>query len=311
MKIQNGNQDRDQNKNRQMRGSVYLKNPCKPKVYCRNKIAGGIVFLAALCFLIFSGEMTLQAQESNMQLTDQAGLLTEEEVAQVDQQIEELENTTGWDIMAVTTDDAGGMDATAYAETWFDDYTTSDDGVICAIDMDNREIVIRAFGEGRFYIIDDRTEDILDAGYEEISNERYGETLKAMLDGVETAYENEDPQENHLYDEDTGEITSYREEHRGISGTEFLVALAAALVAGGATGGIIIGKYRLKFGGYKYPIEKNGSVKLKKEEDHFVNQFVTHRHIPREDSDSGGGGSRSTVHTGAGGRSSSGGSRKF
>lgn len=56
--------------------------------------------------------------------------------------------------------------------------------------------------------------------------------------------------------------------------------------------------------------EKNGSVRLEKKEDHFVNQFVTHRHIQRESSGSGSGG-KSTVHKGAGGRSSSGGSRKF
>lgn len=266
-----------------------------------------------MCSLPVLGVQAQEGDETagqNMQLTDQADLFTEEEASEIEEQIAELEEETGWDIMAVTTDDAEGKSATDYMETWFDDYTRKDDGIICGIDMDNREIVIRAFGECRFYITDDRTEQVLDAGYEGVSEEEYGEAMRAMLREVETAYREENPEDNRLYDEDTGEITSYKEEHRGISKMELLIAFIAALAAGGITVGGIIGKYRLKFGGYQYSIEKNGSVKLRKKEDHFVNQFVTHRHIERDDSDDGDGGI-STVHTGAGGRSSSGGSRNF
>ncbi len=255
--------------------------------------------------------VSLPVWAANIQLTDQAGLLTKEEAAELNQQIEELEKNTGWDIMAVTTEDATGMDATTYAEHWFDQHTENENGIICMIDMDNREITIRAFGECRFYITDNQTEDILDAGYKEISEERYKETLQAMLKGVQTAYIEEKPQKNYLDDEDTGEIINYKQEHRGINRLELIFAVVAALLAGGASAGGIIGKYHLKFGGYQYPIEKNGNVKLKKREDRLINQFVTHRHIPKEDSNGGGSGNRSTVHTGAGGHSSSGGSRKF
>ncbi|MCI9136750.1 MAG: TPM domain-containing protein [Lachnospiraceae bacterium] len=246
----------------------------------------------------------------NMQLTDQAGLFTEKEASEIERQIAALEEKTGWDIMAVTTDDAGGKSATDYMETWFDDYTRKDDGIICGIDMDNREIVIRAFGECRFYITDNRTDKILDAGYEGASDEKYGEGMKGMLREVETAYREENPENNHLYDEDTGEVTDYRKDRWKITKMELLIAVIAAFAAGGITAIAVIGKYRLQFGGYKYSIEKNGSVSLRKEEDHFINQFVTHRHIERDDSDDGDGGI-STIHTGAGGRSSSGGSRKF
>ncbi len=259
-----------------------------------------------------SGETNIQltdSGETNIQLTDSANLLTKEEAAEINQQLTDLEKAAGWDIMAYTTEDAGGMDATAYAETFFDEYTARDDGVICGIDMDNREIVIRAFGEARYYITDERTEQILDAGYDGVSEEQYGEALKSMLGEVKRAFQGEDPRKNKLYDEDTGKTTSYRQEHRGISRLEFLIAGIAALAAGGITAGGIIGTYRFKSGSYQYPIEKNGTVRLERKEDRFVNQFVTHRHIPKESSGSSGG--KSTVHTGAGGRSSSGGSRKF
>lgn len=267
------------------------------------------IFILVISLLISA--MSLPVWAANIQLTDQAELFTEEEAAELNQQIEDLEKNTGWDIMAVTTEDAAGMDATTYAEHWFDQHTEKDNGIICMIDMDNREITIRAFGECRFYITDNQTEDILDAGYKEISEEHYKETLQVMLEGVQTAYIEEKPQNNYLYDEDTGEVTSYKQEHKEISKLELILAGVVAILAGGASAGGIIGKYHLKFGGYQYPIEKNGNVRLKKKEDQLIHQFVTHRHIPKENSNGGESGNKSTVHTGAGGRSSSGGSRKF
>lgn len=269
------------------------------------------LFSILLSACMLCAGMKVRAQETNMQLTDQAMLLTEDEAAEVEEEIVKLEQATGWDVMAVTTSDAGRMDATTYAETWFDDYTINDNGVILAIDMDNREIVIRTFGECRFYLTDDRIESILDDGYEEVSNERYADTFLEMMEGVETAYYEEDITDNYLQDEDTGEITRYKAKKQ-ITWMEALIALAIAFAAAGITAGGIIGSYRLKTGGYKYPIEKNGRVNLNRREDRFVNQFVTHRKIPKQTSSGGGGGGgRSTVHTGAGGRSSGGGSRKF
>ena len=253
-----------------------------------------MALLVAMIFVVGSG-ISVNAENStsdseeelsgNAQVTDQAGLLTSSEAEEVEEMIEELEDKTGWDVMALTTDDAEGMSATYYAEKWFDDYTTCDDGIICFIDMDNREIVLRTFGEAIEDITDSRRDKILDSAYEKVSAEEYAEAFEVMI------------QKTSKY--------AYRQ----ITMVEVLIALAAALVAGGIAVGGIIGSYRLKFGGYKYPIEKNGSVKLNKKEDAFVNQFVTHRHIPKSDGNGGGGGT--TTHVGAGGRTSGGGSRKF
>ena len=222
----------------------------------------------------------------NSQVTDQAGLLSQSEIEEIESQIEKMEEKTGWDVMAVTTDDAEGMDATYYAEKWFDDYTTCDDGIIFFIDMDNRELIMRTFGEAIDCINDAKRDNILDAGYEKVSDEEYGKAFEAML--KKTA----------------------KYAYRQITPVEAGIAFIIAIAAGGLTIGCIIGSYRLKFGGYKYSIEKNGSVKLRKKEDAFVNQFVTHRHIPKSDG-SGGSGGKTTTHVGAGGRVSGGGSRKF
>lgn len=268
---------------------------------------------AALCILIFStGGSLAAAQDINCQMEDQAGLLKESEAAEIEEQVKQLEEETGWDLMAVTISDSQGMNAVAYGEQWLDQHMAGEDGVICLIDMDNREIVLSSTGEARYYMTDDRKEQIFDDAYPKVSNEEYGAALSVMLDGVETYYRSGVPKGSHLYDENTGEVMKYEDTHCKLTAAEILAAAAAALAAGGITIGVIIGSYRLKFGGYKYPIEKNGTVNLNRKEDVFINQIVTHRHIPRnDDSSKGGGTGRSTVHTGSGGRSFSSGSRKF
>lgn len=221
----------------------------------------------------------------NSQLTDQAGLLTESEESEIEGQLEKLADKTGWEVMAVTTDDAEGMSATNYAESWLNEHMSGDDGIIYLIDMDNREIVVSGTGDAKKCLTDAHKDTILDAGYEKVSNEEYAKTFGVMI------------QKTSKY--------AYRQ----ITVIEALIALVVALAVGGITVGGIIGSYRLKFGGYKYPIEKNGSVNLRRKEDTFVNQFVTHRHIPKSDGNSGGG--KTSTHSGAGGRTYSSGSRKF
>lgn len=245
---------------------------------------GTILSVLGASFLAMGISIQANASSDNCQVEDLAGLLTEAEVSEIEDMVEELEDKTDWEVMAVTTNDAEGMSATYYAEKWFDDYTLSDDGIICVIDMDNREITIRTFGEAIDRLTDSRIDKILDAGYDKITEDKYAETFEAML----------------------GKVSKYA--YRQITPAELLLAVVIALAAGGIAVGAIVGSYRLKFGGYKYSIEKNGSIKLNRKEDSFVNQFVTHRHIPKSDGNDGGG---STTHAGAGGRTSGGGSRKF
>ena len=183
--------------------------------------------LAALCFFLCPAG----AKAQNAQLTDQAGLLTDEEGKGIAQQIKELEKSSGWEVMAVTTEDAEGMGAQEYAETWFDKYAQKEDGIICLIDMDNREIAIRAFGESRYYITDGRADIILDAGYKKITEGDYGGTLEAMLSEAYQAYQEENPKDNYLYGQDTGEVTDYKKGHRRVSRIEALIAAIAAVVA--------------------------------------------------------------------------------
>ena len=78
---------------------------------------------------------------------DEAGLLTADEIADLNDEIASFMEESGWNVYAVTTDDAQGKSATAYADDFFDEHSPEqEDGVALLIDMDNREITISTCG---------------------------------------------------------------------------------------------------------------------------------------------------------------------
>ena len=269
--------------------------------------------LLLACTVFFLSGILLQAESPQIQVVDDAKILSDTEERRLTDAIDEVELSSHWDVMAVSTGDAGGKTSEQYAEEWFDQYTTREDGVICLIDMDNRKITVRTFGEAIYYLTDDRVDAILDDAYGGAKNGEYFEVYESMIEGIGEAYQRGIPDDQYTYDEDTGKVVdSYRQKKR-ITLWEGLLAVAAALAAGGITMAAVVGKYRLKWGGYQYSFRENGTVELSDKRDTFVNQIVTHRRIPTESSgrNSGNSGSRSTTHVGAGGRRSGGGSRKF
>lgn len=249
------------------------------------------------------------AQKGNVY--DEADLLTDEEMDALDEKIGALMETTGWNIYAVTTDDAGGKSAAAYADDFFDSHSTEqEDGVAALIDMDNREIYLSACGEAIRYLTDERLDYILDEAYGEITEGYYADCLGAMIDGAAEYYERGIPENQYNYDEETGEISVYH----SITLWEALIAAVIAVGVFGVVFGGIVGKYRLKFGNYEYDFRQFSSMDLKDSSDMLVNTAVTHRKIPQNNGDGGSSHSnsgRSTTHHSSSGRSHGGSGRKF
>lgn len=274
----------------------------------KKKIRG--ILLALLVLLSLGSTVLLAGQVGNVY--DAAGLLTESEAEALNRQLTELQEHSGWTVYAVTTADAGGKSATAYADDFFDAHAeTTADGVAVLIDMDNREITISTRGEAIRYLTDSRVERILDSAYEEVSAEAYGACFAAMVAGVADAYDAGIESAQYNYDTQTGAVSRYRRITLG----EALTAVILAFAAAAAVYGTVAGRYRLRFGTYRYDFRENGRVDLRIKEDRFVNELTTHRRIPRETgsthSGSGGSSGRSSTHRSSSGRSHGGGSRKF
>ena len=122
-----------------------------------------------LVFLIGTPVCVSAAAEGDVY--DDAGLLTETQIEELNTQITAMKEKTGWDIFAVTTSDAQGKSAMAYADDFYDGLTTEDsDGILVLIDMDNREIYLSTCGKAIRYLTDSRIDSILDDGFDHVSN---------------------------------------------------------------------------------------------------------------------------------------------
>lgn len=245
-----------------------------------------LLFLTVILVLT-AGSSVYAKTEGNVY--DDASLLTDSEIASLNKTIARLEEMTGWNVYAVTTDDAQGKSSMEYADDFFDEHSPEqEDGIAALIDMDNRMIYLSTCGEAINYLTDETINEILDEAYTDISEGYYEICLDTMIDGARHAYE---------------------AAHPSVTPVEAVIAFLVAAGAGVAVHFGIAGKYRMKFGTYKYDFHDFGEVDLRAQEDRFVNQTVTHRRIPKQTSSGGGGGS--TTHRSSSGRSHGGGGRSF
>lgn len=268
----------------------------------------GKLLLGIMLLSLLGGVTAYAAEDDNVY--DDAGLLTEGEISTLNQKINDLEAESGWNVYAVTTDDAMGKSATAYADDFFDAHSPEqEDGVALLIDMDNREITISTCGEAVRYLTDARIDSILDDAYTDVSNGDYGNCLITMVDGVAGYYQKGIPEGQYNYDTETGEVSRYHKLTLGEAGVTLLIALVCGILLYAA----VAAKYTLRLGTYQYDFRANSKVALRIRQDNFVNQTVTQRRIPKQTSSSSGGHSsgRSSTHHSSSGRSHGGGSRKF
>lgn len=264
-------------------------------------------FLAAGSIKASAAEKQVSAQEYGAFVADDADLFDEKQMKALNQRAVELSQKSGFNVIVATIGDAQGKDARTVGEEYYNAYALGDNGITCLIDMDNREIWLVTAGSAINYLTDKRIDSIIDDAYGLVSDQEYEESLMQMMNGVEKYYKRGVPDNQKIYDADTGEVTV----NRRLTLMELLLALGVGIGAAAITAGSIYGKYRLKFHTSNYDFHKSGHLNLTREEDRFVNEIVTHHHIERDEEGSGSGGNTSTVHSGSGGRSFGGGGRKF
>ena len=241
---------------------------------------------------------------------DYAGLMSGEEITELEIQIADMKEKTGWDIFAVTTDYAEGKSAIAYADDFYDERTAEDsDGILVLIDMDNREIYVSTCGEAIRYLTDARIERILDDGFYYVSNGAYASCLSAMLDKAEVYYDTGIQQNQYNYDVETGAVSEYRV----LTWMEVVPVFFLAAIVGFAIFFGVKKSYSMKGGRYEYPYMKYGKLDLTTHQDQFLRTHTTHHRIQTSSSGSGGrsSGGRSSTHRSSSGRSHGGGGRRF
>lgn len=282
-----------------------------------------LLFCMLLIAPVWASETVTEPRgTTNQRVYDMAGLLSDWEIADFEETIADYRKEMKMDFVVVTTNDAEGKSATAYADDFFDyggfGYGNGRDGVLFLIDMDNRELTLSTSGNTIRLLTDERIERILDDVYKGASDEDFGDSVKCFLEDM-AYYHNKGIQSNQYnYDTETGKVSVYR----SIRLYEFFLALiVSGAVAGSACLGVIssygMKKQQRKSAKHLMAYRAESKFILQNQGDNLVNKFVTTRIIPRKTTGSSSGGSgrsssgRSSSHRSSSGRSHGGGSRKF
>lgn len=241
---------------------------------------------------------------------DQAGLFSQKQISELENGIAELSGRISMDIAVVTTDDAQGKTAMAFADDFYDanNIGTGEDysGALFLIDTDNREIDISTSGRMIDVLTDERIGRILDDAHVAVSEEDFHAAATAFLAGVDRYVEEGIRPGHYRYDTDTGRIVK----ERALTIEEILISAVIAAAAGGAVCIAVAAKYKMRSGTYRYPFSEKGRLSLTRREDVFINRTLT-SHLIQTTQSGGSTSGRSSVHRSSSGRTHGGGGRKF
>lgn len=116
---------------------------------------------------------------------DGARLFKAEEAKLLNSFARELTNRFHQDIVIVTTNDAQGKSAMAYADDFYDThgfgYGINFDGILFLIDMDNRELFISTSGACINIFSDNRLREMLEKAFSYAAREQYSYAAEAFL----------------------------------------------------------------------------------------------------------------------------------
>ena len=272
-------------------------------------------FKSILCILFlfcFSLVSIPTFATADIKVYDYANLFSTEELEELEATAKTLSETYQLDVGIVTTNDAEGKTAEAYADDFYDNkgygYGSNADGLLFLMDMDNRKIWIFTCGLGIQYFTDARIEKILDSLYEYVSNADYYGAANDFLELTKSYINKGIPTNQHTVDR-TPHVPFQNAAGQPLNSRSIGLSIIAAIIGSGIitliARGIVI--YRYKHPHFTEPSTKpdSGSVHYTQREDRFVS---THTHKVKIEKNNNG---TSTTHTSSSGRSHGGGGRSF
>ena len=292
-------------------------------------------FSYLLMFLLCFYTLCHASFAAEVKVYDLANLFTLDEVEALEKDAESLAQTYQMDVGIVTTDDADGKSAMAYADDFYDEndfgYGSDKDGLILLIDMDNREIYISPSGLGIQYFTDLRISNMLDSAYNYISNGDYYSTATDFLRQVKTyldkgitsnQYTTERPFSNPREDDNDPYMQQVSPQHKPfttssgapLNAQSIILSVVVSLL--GAFVIAIVIRTAVNYS-YKHPRSTTPqtrpddlSVHYTEKEDRFVTSHTSRVKIQTDTNGSHASG-RSSTHRSSSGRSHGGGGRKF
>lgn len=274
-------------------------------------------FLIIPFFLLALLAFTTVAFANTEIIFDQANLFSETEMVEIQEQASSMSEQFQMDIRIVTTNDSEGKSARQYASDFYDShgfgYSGTEDGILYLIDMDNREVYIFTRDRIVDYFPDYTVEEMLDHVYPYLTDEAFGESVKAFLSDVDTTMNAGIPEgSSQNGDSGYGQSESSGSYSSSASSTsqgdlvkEFLIYLAVAIGVGVISVGVMAMYNRGRSTTTANTYLESNSFTVTNKIDRHYNTRVTQQKIQRNTNN--GGGSSFSGGGGGGGRSGGGG----
>ena len=263
--------------------------------------------------LMFSVMLSVSA-EGICYVADEAGVLSGEETAVLEEKAATLNSDYGIHAVILTVDSLGGTRAQDYADAYYDNTGYGDDGVLFLLAMEEREWYISTCGKMIYAVTDYGVQQLGEGILPYLSDGDWYRGFLYFLDMLPfylDAYEKGSPMDGYAdysgdyYHGDREEAVYYEEESSP--------SLPMALVFGLAAAGISIAVMRSTMNTKRSQRSagdylKKDSWNLYQHRDLFLYSNVTKTRRHESKPSSGGG---SSVHRSSGGRSHGGGGGKF
>ena len=282
----------------------------------KRKVISVVLFMLMLAVL----PVTCFAQMSLVQ--DQAGLMSADQQAMLEQKADELSEAYRMDIVIVTTNSNDGKDVQSYADDFFDEngYGADKDGsgILLLVSMDTRECAFSTSGNGIYAFTDYSLEILSEELIPYLSSGEYYEGFSHYLSCLPTyldAFQDGKPVDGYAsdYDPSSTEDVVYYEEPLTWSDAIIFSSIIGLVVAGISVAVMVfsMNTKRRQSGAGDYLVDN--SFQLQTNRDYFLFSNVTKTKRVEENNSNGGshGGGGSHVHTSSSGRSHGGRSGKF
>ncbi len=155
----------------------------------RKKYSIAALLMVCLMYIMLCG-YTNEYDSNENKVYDNAGLLTEDQISELQSKCVSVAEKTKLDVVILTTNDAEGKNSTAYADDFYDEngfgYDQGGSGIMMLIDMDKRNVWLSTKGIAIEYFNDDDIDDVLDDVFRYMGedNRRYDMVCDTFLDDV-------------------------------------------------------------------------------------------------------------------------------
>jgi uncharacterized protein len=277
-----------------------------------------VLLITVLCLLSFmSFSVFAETGEYCVEVFDYADLLTDSEEAALMQEGLEYAQDIQGNVIYLTYNDAQGKSAMVYTDDFYDELLFDgtlpcEDGILFAVDMDNREVYINTVGSCINKLSDNSRENIFDETWSYVTSENFYMFLSSSSSLAADVCVNPS-----VYSDDyTGDV--YADTYEDTFSSSFLMPSSVSILISFVLTGVVLlillknhNKANIPITASVYVDDSKG-LTASNIKSQFVNQYTTvdrNYYAPKSSSSSSSSGSSS--HRSSGGVRHGGGGRRF